>query len=93
MFAPFFTSYKSRRKNLLDASVVLIQALIRLPEQGFKRNKHKWNLHYAAMLMMTSQILKSAGFTRTQKSRYLENETLFFLQIKKFINYTSSAAL
>ena len=93
MFAPFFTSYKSRRKNLLDASVVLIQALIRLPEQGFKRNKHKWNLHYAAMLMMTSQILKSAGFTKTQKSRYLENKTLFFLQIKKFINYTSRATL
>ena len=35
------------------------------------------------MLMMTSQILKSAGFTRTQKPRYLENQTLFFLQIKK----------
>ena len=26
-------------------------------------------------------------FTKTQKSRYLENETLFFLQIIKFINY------
>ena len=39
--------------------------------------------------MMTSQILKSAGFTKTQKSRHLKNETLFFLQIKKFINYTS----
>ena len=38
--------------------------------------------------MMTSQILKFAGFTKTQKSRYLKNET-FFLQIKKFINYTS----
>ena len=43
--------------------------------------------------MMTSQILKSAGFTKTQKSRYLENETLFFLQIKKIINYTSGVAL
>ena len=43
--------------------------------------------------MMTSQILKSVGFTKTQKSRYLENETLFFLKIKKFINDTSSAAL
>ena len=43
--------------------------------------------------MMTSQILKSAGFTKTQKSRYLENETLFFLQIKKFINYTSRVTL
>ena len=42
--------------------------------------------------MMTSQILKSASFTKTQKSRYLENETLFFLQIKKYINYTSRAA-
>ena len=38
--------------------------------------------------MMTSQILKSAGFTKTQKSRYLENETLFFLKIKKLINET-----
>ena len=38
--------------------------------------------------MMTSQILKSADFTKTQKSKNLENETLFFLQIKNFINYT-----
>ena len=42
--------------------------------------------------MMTSQVLKSAGFAKTQKSQYLENET-FFLQIKKFINYTSNTAL
>ena len=40
--------------------------------------------------MITSQIVKSAGFTKTKKSKYIENET-FFLQ--KFINYTSSAAL
>ena len=33
------------------------------------------------------------NFTKTQKSGYLKNETLFFLQIKKFINYTSRAAL
>ena len=32
--------------------------------------------------MMTLQILKSAGFTETQKSRYLEKETFFFFQIK-----------
>ena len=32
---------------------------------------------------MTLQILKSADFTKTQKSRYLENKTLFFLQIKR----------
>ena len=50
-------------------------------------------MYYAAILMMTSQILKSAGLTKIQKSRYLKNKTLFFLQIRKFINYTSSAAL
>ena len=45
------------------------------------------------MPMMTSQILKSVDFTKTQKSTYIENETLLFLQIKKFINYTSRATL
>ena len=33
--------------------------------------------------MMTSHILRSADFTKSQKPRYLENETLFFLQINK----------
>ena len=41
------------------------------------------NLHYVAMLMMTSQILKSVDFTKTQKSRYLENKT--FHQMKNLI--------
>ena len=45
------------------------------------------------MPMMTSQILKSVDFKKNQKSRYLENETLFLFQIKKFINYTSRATL
>ena len=46
--------------------------------------------HHEAMPMMTSQILKSMSFTEAQKSRYLENETLLFIQIKKkIINYTS----
>ena len=35
-----------------------------------------------AMLMMTSQILKSVDFAKKQKSSYHENET-FFLQIRK----------
>ena len=35
--------------------------------------------------MMTSQILKSVDFTKTQKSTYLENKTLFFLQKKMLI--------
>ena len=43
------------------------------------------------MSTMTSQIFKSVDFTETQKFRYLENETIFFLQIKK--NYTSRATL
>ena len=36
-----------------------------------------------AIPMMTSEILKSVDFKKTQKSRYVENETLFFLKIKK----------
>ena len=45
------------------------------------------------MSLMTSQILKSVELTKTQKSSCLKKETLFFLQIKKFINYTSTATL
>ena len=44
------------------------------------------------MPLLTSQILKSVDFTETEKSRYLENKTSFFLQ-KKIINYTSMATL
>ena len=43
------------------------------------------------MPMMKSQILKSVDLTKTKKSRYLENEALFFLQRKKITNYTSRA--
>ena len=46
-----------------------------------KKNKQKCNFNYAAMSMMKAQILKFVDFTKTQKSRYLENKT-FFLQIK-----------
>ena len=35
--------------------------------------------------MMTSQILKYMYFTKTYKPRYLENETLLFLQIKNLL--------
>ena len=45
------------------------------------------------MSIMMSQILKFVDFTKTQTFRYLENKALFFLQIKKFINYTSRATL
>ena len=45
------------------------------------------------MPMMMSQILKSLDFTKTQKSRYLENKALLFLQIKKLFNYISRATL
>ena len=56
-----------------------------------QKNNQKCNFHYLAMPMIMSQILKSEDFKKTQKSRYLKNETLFFLQIKKIINYTSRA--
>ena len=39
------------------------------------------------MSTVTSHILKFVDFTKIQKSKYLGNGTLFFLQIKKFINY------
>ena len=44
---------------------------------------------------MTSQNLNSEDSTKTQKPRYLEKETLFFLQIKikKIINYKPRATL
>ena len=45
------------------------------------------------MPMMTPQIFEYVDFKKTQKSRYLENEILFLLQIKKFNNYTSRATL
>ena len=43
------------------------------------------------MPMVTAQILKAVDFTKT--SRYLENEALFFLQMKRFINYISRGTL
>ena len=45
------------------------------------------------MPMVTAQILKAVDFIKIQRSRYLENETLFFLQMKRFINYTSRGTL
>ena len=58
-----------------------------------KKNKHKCNFRYVAIPMITSQTLKSVDFTKTQKSRYIENKTLFLLQMKKLIYYRSSATL
>ena len=42
---------------------------------------------------MRSQIVEFIDFTKSQKSRYLEDEILFFLQIKKFFNYSSKVTL
>ena len=53
---------------------------------GFKTTKHKCNFHYVAIPITTSEILKSVDFTKTHKSRYLENETFFFQMKKKMIN-------
>ena len=38
----------------------------------------KCNFQYVAMPMMTSQVLKFVDFKKTQKSRYLKNETFSF---------------
>ena len=54
---------------------------------------HECNFHHEAMSMMTSQILRSVDFTKSQKPRYVENEISFSPQIKKFINLTSKATL
>ena len=88
------TSFQSpalAKKHVRNICHTAHQYMTKFHFDGTQDSKHKSNLHYAAMLMMTSQNLKSAGFTKTQRPQYLENETLFFLQIKKFINYTSSA--
>ena len=53
-----------------------------------QKNKLKYNFHYVAKSTMASQVLKFVDFTKTWKARYVENEALLFLQIKKFINYT-----
>ena len=45
-----------------------------------QKNKQKCSFHYAAMSMRTSQILQFVDLTTTQKSKYLENKTLFFLK-------------
>ena len=41
--------------------------------------------------MITSQILNFADSSKTQKSKYLENEILFFLQMKKLIHWKLGA--
>ena len=44
-------------------------------------------------MSITSQILKFEDFTKTQKSRYLENKALFFSSNKKIYNCGSRATL
>ena len=73
------SSFQHLAKYMLEIFVIKYTSILQY--LGFKRNKQKCNLHYVAMHMMTSQILKFVDFTKTQKSRYLENET--FLEIKK----------
>ena len=43
-------------------------------------------------MMLTSYILKPVDFIQRQKSRYLDENETFFLQVKKLINYTSRAS-
>ena len=43
--------------------------------------------------MMTSPILKFVNPSKINSSTYLEEETLIFLQIEKFIHYTSRTVI
>ena len=87
--------FKQLNMNQLFGKIqmILMMKTNILNNRILRLNKRKRNFHYVAMLMMTLQILKSVNFTKTQKSRYLENETLFFFSKKEFINYTSRATL
>ena len=51
------------------------------------------SFQFPTLIQKFWKVLKSVDFTKTQKPRYLKNETLFFLQIKRFINYTLRATL
>ena len=43
--------------------------------------------------MMTSKMLKFTSSWKTQKAKYLENESQFFPLVKKFVNCTFRAIL
>ena len=86
-----------RRKSVRNVSHTAHQYLTkfdldRSTHLGFKRNKHNFNFYYVAMAMMMSQ--KFTDFKKTQTSRQISQEqSIFFIQIKTFINYTSKATL
>ena len=70
----------SRIEHLRDAchAALVFDQILFWQFLGLKGNKHKCNFHYVAMPIMMSQILKSVDFRKTQRSRYIENETFFF---------------
>ena len=76
---------KHIQKGLPYSTLVFDQILF-LQHLIFQRKKHECNFHYEEMPMMTSQILRSVDFTKSQKPRYPENKTSLNLQIKRFIN-------
>ena len=56
-----------------------------LRELWFKRYIQKSTLSHVLILMVTSQIGWIVGWLKIQKLEYLENETQFFYEIKKFL--------
>ena len=64
--SPAFNQKHAR--NVCHYSTLVFDQISFSEYLGFKRNKCKYNFHYPAMLMMASQILKSADVTKTQKS-------------------------
>ena len=73
-------------KNILEMFVIVIQRtsiwpnFILIVHRIQKKWLQKCDFHYVVMPMMTSQILKFVDFTKTQKSRYRENEIFFFFK-------------
>ena len=78
-----FQSPTLSQKHARNVCHTAHQYLTKFQQLESNKNKDKCNFHYGAMPMMTSEILKYVNFTKTQKSRYLDKKTLFFLQIKK----------
>ena len=90
------SSLKHKTKNKLEMFAIQHRSIwpnFILIVPGIQKNKRMCNFHDVAIPMKTLQILKSADFKKKKKCRYLENDTLFFLRIKKIINCTSRVTI
>ena len=85
----FFNSYKSRRQNLLEASVVLIQALTRSPEQFFKVFLAKWAIYLEnsfKQTVKTREFPDEEGYLAEKILKYKKKHSGYIGQLTKAIN-------